>query len=157
MCHFFNLKKTQVPVYSFDETPVERNISYSLRRQREYQPAGRTARFASTYFQNVLFEWNFQDKNIEDSKTLVEFKRKLLAVIRPVRKSVYNVYNMEGIRNLSKLRVNFKPNNEHRFRHSFDCLSPRCVCGTGNEVNELTLLVWIQKICVNYSCTEVQI
>ena len=137
---FFNLKTTRAPAYLFDETPVEHNVSYSLRRRREYQPAGRTARFASTYFQNVLFEWNLLDKNIKDSKTLAEFKRKLLAVIRPVGQSVYNVYNMDGIRNLTKLRVNFSPLNEHKFRHSFDCLSPRCVCGTGNEDNEHFLL-----------------
>ena len=47
---------------------------------------------------------------------------------------------MTGIKNLTKLRVNFSPPNEHRFRHSFDCLSPRCVCGMGNEDSEHFLL-----------------
>ena len=140
MCHFFSLKKTRRPAYLFNEIPAERNVLYNLRRQREYQPTGRTVRFASTYFQNVLFEWNLLDKNIKDSNTLAEFKRKLLAVIRPVKKSVYNVYNMAGIRNLTKLRVKFSPLNEHRFRHNFDCLSPLCVCGTGNEDSEHFLL-----------------
>ena len=64
----------------------------------------------------------------------------LLAVIRPVKKSVYSVYNMTGIRNLTKLRVKFSPLNEHRFRHNFDCLSPLCVCGTRNEDSEHFLL-----------------
>ena len=122
MCHFFNLKKkTRRPAYLFDEIPAERNVSYNLRRQRECQPTGTTARFASTYFQNVLFEWNLLDQNIKDSNTLAEFKRQLLAVIRPVKQSVYNVYNMTGIRNLTKLRVKFSPLNEHRFRHNCDC------------------------------------
>ena len=85
LCHFFNLKKTRRPAYLFDEIPAERNVSYSFRRQREYQPTGRTARFASTYFQNALFEWNLLDQNIKYSNTLAEFKRKLLAVIRPVK------------------------------------------------------------------------
>ena len=91
MCHFFNLKKTRRPAYLFDEIPAERNVSYNLRRQREYQPTGRTARFASTYFQNVLFEWNLLDQTIKDSNALAEFKRKLLPAIRPVKNSVYNV------------------------------------------------------------------
>ena len=47
---------------------------------------------------------------------------------------------MTSIRNLTKLRVNFSPLNEHRFRHSFDCLSPRCVCGMGNENSEHFLI-----------------
>ena len=38
---------------------------------------------------------------------------------------MYNVYNIAGIRKLTKLRVSFIPLNEHRFRNSFDCLIPR--------------------------------
>ena len=75
-----------------------------------------------------------------NSNTLAEFKRKLLAGIRPVKKSVYNVYNITGIRNLTKLQVKFSPLNEDRFRHSFDCLRPRCVCGMGNEDSDHFLL-----------------
>ena len=70
MCHFFNLKKTATPAYQFDEIPVERNVPYSLRRHLEYQPVNRTERFASTYFQNVLSEWNILDINI----TLIRLK-----------------------------------------------------------------------------------
>ena len=111
MYHFFSLKKTRRPAYLLDEIPTERNVSYNLRCQREYHPKGRTAHSASTYFQTVLFEWNLLDKNIKHSNTLAEFKRKLLAVIRPVKKSVYNVYDIRGIRNLTQLRVKFSPLN----------------------------------------------
>ena len=97
-------------------------------------------------------------------------------------KSVYNIYNMTGIRDLTKFLVKFRPLNEHRFRHNFDCLSPLCVCGTGSEDSEHLLLhcplfdlmrtnlfsqlahvpalditSMIQKICVNYFCTELNI
>ena len=48
---------------------------------------------------------------------------------------------MTGIRNLTKLQVKFSPLNEHnRSQHSFDCLSPRCLCGTGNEDSKHFLL-----------------
>ena len=50
------------------------------------------------------------------------------------------MHNVTGIRNLTRLRVGFSPLNEHRFRHNFDCLSPLCVCGIGNEDNEHFLL-----------------
>ena len=86
ICHFFSLKETRRPAYLFDEIPAERNVSYNLRSQHEYQPSGRTASFASIYFQNVLFEWNLSDQNIKNSNTLAEFKRILLAVIRPAKK-----------------------------------------------------------------------
>ena len=64
-------------------------------------------RVLQVYFLNVFFEWNLLDQIIKDSNTLADFKRKLLAVIRPVKKSVYNVYNMTGIRNVSKLHLKF--------------------------------------------------
>ena len=97
MCHFFNLKNTATPAYLFDEIPVERNVPNSLRRHLEYQPVKKTERFASTYFQNVLSEWNLLDTKIRDSNTLEVFKRKLLGVIRPIKKSVDRVYNIARI------------------------------------------------------------
>ena len=135
MCNFFNLKNTATPAYLFDEIPVKHYVPYSLRRDLEYQPVNRTESFASAYFQSVLSEWNLLDTNIRDSNTLEVFKNKLLGVIRPIKKSVYNFYNIGGIRKLTELRVNYSPLNEHRFRHSFDCLSPRCACGADNENN----------------------
>ena len=50
------------------------------------------------------------------------------------------MHNVTGIRNLTRLRVGFSPLNEHRFRHNFDCPSPLCACGVGNEDNEHFLL-----------------
>ena len=45
-----------------------------------------------------------------------------------------------GIKRLTKLRVKFSDLNEHKFRHSFDCLTPMCECGMANEDNEHFLL-----------------
>ena len=152
MCHFFNLRNTATPAYLFDEIPVERNVPYSLRRHLEYQPVNRTERFASTYFQNALSEWNLLDTNIGDSNTLDIFKNTLLGVIRPIKKLVYNVYNIAGIRKLSKLRVDLSPLNEHRFRHSFDCLSPRCACGTDSPPQNNVHVVWTLPLSPSKQC-----
>ena len=73
------------------------------------------------------------DTNIKESNTLEAFKSKLLGAIRPIKKPVYNIYNITGITKLTKLRVNFSPLSKHKFRHSFDCLSPRCACGEDKE------------------------
>ena len=66
--------------------------------------------------------------------------RELLAIIRPPKNTVYDVFDIEGIKKLTKLRVNFSALNEHRFRHNFDCSSPTCMCGRGIEDNEHFLL-----------------
>ncbi len=141
LCHFFNVKKSQSPHYLFAEIPDERELTYNLRATRAYnQNFGRTVRFSNTYFQNTLFEWNLLCDDIKHSVSIAEFKRKLLAAIRPLGNSTYNIHDIDGVRSLTKLRLNFSALNEHRFRHNFDCLNPICSCGTGKEDNEHYLL-----------------
>ena len=141
LCHFYNLKMSSTPQYLFEEIPPERDISYNLRPARAYDPIiPRTVRFSNTYFQNVLYEWNLLDYEIKNSASLGEFKRKVLAIIRPSRNPIFNVDDITGIKRLTKLRVKFSDLNEHKFRHNFDCLSPICDCGKANEDNEHFLL-----------------
>ena len=141
LCHFYNLKMSSTPQYLFEEIPSERDISCNLRHARAYDPIiPRTVRFSNTYFQNVLYEWNLLDNEIKNSASLGEFKRKVLAIIRPSRNPIFNVDDITGIKRLTKLRVKFSDLNEHKFRHNFDCLSPICDCGKANEDNEHFLL-----------------
>ena len=58
-------------------------------------------------------------EDVRELNTLGEFKYKLLAKIRPNRKSLYEVRNIHGIRSLTKLRLRFSPLNELQFRHDF--------------------------------------
>ena len=139
--HSFNLRKSQAPIYLYDEIPPERPSAYNLRHQGEYERmATRTARFSNTYFENVLSEWHSLDNNIKESETISGFKRKPLAVIRPRQRSVDNLYDRLSIKNLTKLHLQLSPLNEHRFRHHFDCFSSRCLCRIGDEDNEHSLL-----------------
>ena len=141
LCHFFNLKNNQSPEYLFNLIPAERQTNYDLRNQRIYTPAvSRTVRFSNTYFSNAPYEWNLLDRDIRSSKSIAEFKRKLLSKIRPAENSVYNIYDIEGVRILTKLRLNFSALNEHRFRHRFNIVSPLCNCSTANEDTEHFLL-----------------
>ena len=104
------------------------------------QNVGRTVQYSNTYFQNAPFEWNLLDDDRESSTSIFEFKRKLLAMIRPKKNSVYGINDIVGVRHLPKLRLNFSGLNAHRFRHNFDCLDPVCLCGIANEDSEHFLL-----------------
>ena len=74
-----------------------------------------------------------RDKN---SVFLFQFKSKLLKLIKPQKKSTYNICDIEGARYLTKLRLKFSTLNEHRFRHNFDSVTPFCACGIDKEDNE---------------------
>ena len=50
---------------------------------------------------------------IRASKSIAEFKRKLIALVRPVKNTIYGVSVLKGIRNITKLRVQFSDLNAH--------------------------------------------
>ena len=141
LCHFYNLRKTGSPGYLFAEIPNEREQFYNLRHTHVYEQfVGRTIHFSHTYFQNALYEWNNLDQDIKTSQSISEFKRKLLAIIRPTKKSYYDIFDIEGVKKLTKLRVNFSALNGHRYTHNFESSSPICMCGEGIEDNKHFLL-----------------
>ena len=138
LCHFFSITTSKSPDYLFNEIPERRSIDYNLRNLRCYeQNVGRTMGFSSSYF-ITQYEWNLLEKSVQDSPSLAVFKSKLLRIIRPEKNPVYNIYDILGIKLPTRLRVNFSPLNEHRFRRNFDSLSPICICSTGKEDMSIT-------------------
>ena len=71
---------------------------YNLRKLRVYdENIVRTVRFSNAYFQNALREWNLLDDEIKNSRSIFEFKRKLFQIIKPVKNSLYNISEIDGI------------------------------------------------------------
>ena len=103
-------------------------------------PRARTDRFSKSYFHDTLHEWNKLPTEIRAFTSIAEFKRKLTALIRPVKNTIYGVSDLTGIRNITRLRVQFSDLNAHQFHHNFEGLRPICNHGTANEDNEHYLL-----------------
>ena len=94
-------------------------MQYNLRNLTSFkQPVSRTARFASTYFHNAIFKWNLLDDETRNSKSLFQFKHKLLEIVRPQGNSTYNICDISVVKLLTKLRMHFSALNEHRFKHA---------------------------------------
>ena len=85
-------------------------------------------------------EWNQLDESIKSSPTVTVFKRELMRLIRPQKRSLFGFHDIEGVRLLTRLRVEFSDLREHIFRHNFQCSSPMCFCQTGIENNKHFLL-----------------
>ena len=93
--------------------------------------------FSHTCFQNCMTEWNLSDETIKNSPTISVFKRELVHLVRPSKKSYSGIHDIEEIRLLTRLRVHFSDLRKHKFRHKFQCFSmPVCLCQTGTENNE---------------------
>ena len=126
---FLSLCKAKAPEYLYLEILQQRNLVYNLRNPHSYeQPTGRTIRYSNSYFQNTISEWNLLDNKVRNSPSTSQFKKYLLAILRPINNPTFNIRDILGIRLLTMLRVEFSAFNGHRFKHNFACLSPMCVC-----------------------------
>ena len=89
----------------------------------------RTDCFKFSFFPATLSDSFNVDPSIRNSESISSFKSKLLSFIRPVQSNVYNIFDPQGLKLLTRLRLGFSHLNEHRFRHNFqDCINPLCSC-----------------------------
>ena len=136
----FKIINEQAPKYLMDLIPKCNQI---VRTRNSHIPIihCRTDCFKYSFFPSTLRDWFNLDENIRYSESISTFKNKLLAFIRPVQSSVYNIFDPEGLQLLTRLRVGFSHLNEHRFRHNIEnCLNPLCTCSLETENNSHYLL-----------------
>ena len=75
LCHFFELTMNRSPMYLYTISSTLTISQYNLRRAIVYESnAERTNRFASTYFQNCIKEWNQLDIYVRSSQTISDLK-----------------------------------------------------------------------------------
>ena len=92
---------------------------------------------ANIFFPNSLSKWYQLAPEIQNLESIVVFKSKLLSFIRPIKRSIFNVNDPEGVKYLTRLRLRFSHLNEHKFTHGFlDTLNPLCNCSLEVEDNE---------------------
>ena len=103
------------------------------------QPIERTNKYSNTYFQICPKEWNRLDI-VQSSETISEFEKRLIQIVRPVKRSIFDVHDLYGVKLLTRLRVEFSDLCSHGYNHNFHCPEPSCSCQTGVENNEHFLL-----------------
>ena len=90
--------------------------------------------FKNTFIPSAILEWNKLDSFIRNSESLELFKKSLLKFTRPKPNSIFNIYNLVGIKYLTRLKLGFSHLKEHKFKHNFqDSVDPLCSCGNGIE------------------------
>ena len=63
-----------------------------------------------------------------------KFKVTIFNFITPKGNSVFDIHDTDGIKLLSRLKLNFSHLNERKFRHNFNgTLDPMCACGCEPE------------------------
>ena len=91
--------------------------------------------------------WNGLTPSLREAVSLSIFKKNILKIIRPVKKSFFNIQNTDGIRWIFQLRVGLSPLKSHKISHNFqDTTDDLCGC----SLNAETTLHFLLK-CPNYN------
>ena len=114
----FKIMKREAPNYLINLIP---RCEKTIRTRNNHIPNYhcRTDCFKYSFFPSTLNDWFKLDNNTRNSK--------LLSFIRPVQSNIYSIFDPEGLKLLTRLRLDFTHLNEHKFRHNFqDCQNPLC-------------------------------
>ena len=87
-----------------------------------------------SFFPSTSNDWFSLDINIRNSESILPFKSRLLSFICPVQNNIYNIFDPEGLKFLTWLRVGLSHLNAHTFHHNFqEFLNPLCSCSLETE------------------------
>ena len=101
----------------------------------------RTASYETSLYPHCLCEWNKLDPEIRPLPTISGFKNKLSALIPPLTKPIFRIYDPKGLSILTQLRIGLSKLHFHKLRHSFqDTIDPMCLRNDGFEGMEHFLL-----------------
>ena len=104
-------------------------ITRSTTQNKIKQIPARSKIFENSFFPYCIKEWNKLNDKIRNIKSFNKFKVTILNFIRPKGNSVFDLHDTNGIKLLTRLRLNFSHLNEHKFRHNFnDMVDPMCTC-----------------------------
>ena len=128
LCCMYKIMTEKAPNYSINLIP---KYDTTIRTRNNSIPTFhcRTDCFKYSFFPSTLNDWFSLDINIRNSDSISLFKSRLLSFIRPVQNKIYNIFDPQGLKFLTRLHVGLSHLNVHRFRHNFqDCLNPLCSC-----------------------------
>ena len=114
LCCMFKIMKNQAPEY-LNSLILKRKQNFNLKSiyipsynwQKEY--------FKSSFFPASVEEWFRLDVSIRNSETVKTFKQELLPFICPFENSIFYIFDPEGLKLGTHLRLGFSHLNEHLF------------------------------------------
>ena len=131
LCTFFKIKQSGLPSYLYNSIPKS-NHSYNTRQLDKVESFYcRTDVFKSSFFPSVIDEWNKLKPEIRTIDLFLKFGKLILNLDNgcPLFNPIYNIFNLIGLKYLTRLRLELSHLNEHKFKHNFqDCINPLCTC-----------------------------
>ena len=124
----FKIMKNEAPNYLI-WLISKREQTFNTRNKHLPTYNCRTDCYKYSFFPCTLNDWFSLDVSMRKSESISIFKSELLSFIRPVQNNIFNIFDPQRLKMLTRLCLGFSHLNEHRFRHNFqECMSPVCSC-----------------------------
>ena len=123
------------PSYLYQHIPHQRIPIYGRRSPTIFHEIKcRTSKYMHSFFPSCVKSWNNISNDIRNSVSLCKFKSNLFSLIRPPRKSTFNIHDPIGIKNIFRLRLGLSKLKSHKKRHNFlDTPRDTCDCNLAPE------------------------
>ena len=96
----------------------------------------KTQRYRNSFFPDSVSLWNDLGPVLRGSESLAVFKRNMLKLYRPTKKSLFNIHD-NGIKWIFQLRVGLSPLRSHKKAHKFED-TPSAICNCRLKTAETT-------------------
>ena len=130
LVHFYKFFCNNSPPYLYEHIPQLRIPIYGQRRPKTlHEIKCRTAKYTNSFFPNCVKAWNNMCDEIRNSDSLMIFKTKLFSLIRPPKKSIFDIHKPTEIKHIFRLRLGLSELKSHKKRHNFlDTPNDICSC-----------------------------
>ena len=93
-----------------------------------------TQRYMNSFFPDAVRIWNNIDHNFKSCNSILSFKKHINALIRPNKKSIFNIIDPLGLKYIFQLRLRLSPLKHHKYNYNFiDTPVDTCDCGAASE------------------------
>ena len=125
----------KTPFYLKNKLPRLRRSLYKQNNTTTfYEIRCKSSRYMNGFFPDGIKAWNNAIVHFPNIPSINILKSHILSLIRPEKKSIFNIHDPLGLRYLFHLRVGLSPIRSHKNRHGFaDTPLDNCICNHGVE------------------------
>ena len=156
----------ETPLFLKDKLPRRRRPLYRVNNNNTfYERKPNSERYKNSFFHDGIKGWNSIIPFFHNMPSFNILKNHILSLIRPEKKSIFNIHDPTGLRYLFYLRLGLSPLRFHKNNHGFlDTPLANCLCNNGIEdtnhflfvcplfdVQRLILVTRVTKILQKYN------
>ena len=98
-------------------------------------------RYRDSFFPDSVILWNLLGPEMRGAESLSIFKKNILKIYRPEKKSLFDIHDPNCIKWIFQLRVGLSPLKSHKKHHNFrDTPDDTCHCSANAETSQHFLL-----------------